>query len=170
MVKLWKPSARIARTAGRTAVVVALVAVAFGLGRLSAPDAGTAPASAPAGRPASSSAAGGDGYAAGVQAGEALGVAEGRALQVGAALPPEARDPARQAFTAGYTAGTGDVFSGYDGGWRRGVLYVITLVPGDPPLPYRIAARTELHAGTTYTLCGPGPQICEHPTPHAPPP
>ena len=170
MLGMRKPSARIARTAGRTAVLVALGAVAFGLGRLSAPDAGTAPASAPAGRPASSSAAGGDGYAAGVQAGEALGVAEGRALQVGAALPPEARDPARQAFTAGYTAGTGDVFSGYDGGWRRGVLYVITLVPGDPPLPYRIAARTELHAGTTYTLCGPGPQICEHPTPHAPPP
>jgi len=63
----------------------------------------------------------GSAYASGVGAGEALGVREGRALQEGAALPPDVQRPVKDAFDAGYVAGINDVFSGYDGGWLTGV-------------------------------------------------
>ncbi len=136
------------------AVAVLVLGAGFAAGRWTA-----APAPSPPPAPASSA---GD-YAAGLRAGEALGMSEGRALQEGAALPPDTRDAVRQAFQAGYAAGANDVFAGYDGGWQRGALYVIAVGEGGARAAYRIASRAELHPGTVYTACGPGPQICERP-------
>ena len=103
----------------------------------------------------------GSAYASGVAAGEALGVREGRALQEGAALPAGAQRPVKDAFDAGYVAGVNDVFSGYDGGWRTGVPYVITLVRGDGAVTYRIASRAEVRDGVRYALCSGGHAVCE---------
>jgi len=100
-------------------------------------------------------------YASGVSAGEALGVREGRALQEGAALPANAQRPVKDAFDAGYVAGMNDVFSGYDGGWRTGVPYVITLVRGERAVTYRIASRAEVRDGVRYALCPGGHALCE---------
>jgi hypothetical protein len=48
-----------------------------------------------------------------------------------------------QAFRDGHAAGANDVVSSYDGGWRLGVRYVITLERGSGAITYRIAARAE---------------------------
>ena len=123
---------------------------AFLTGRLTAPHEGSSRAS-----DADSA------YASGVAAGEALGVQEGRALQEGTALPPDAQRPVKDAFDAGYAAGANDVFGGYDGGWLTGVPYVITLVRGNGAVTYRIASRAELRDGVRYALCPGGHAVCE---------
>jgi hypothetical protein len=138
--------------APRSMLVVSAVlasGVAFLAGRLTAPDQASSPV-----RNESST------YAAGVAAGEALGVREGRALQEGSELRPDARRPVQDAFDAGYSAGMNDVFSGYDGGWRLEVPYVITLGPGGGAVTYRIGSRTEVQAGTSYALCSGGHAVC----------
>jgi hypothetical protein len=103
----------------------------------------------------------GSAYASGVSAGEAIGVQEGRALQEGAALPADAQHPVKDAFDAGYTAGVNDVFSGYDGGWKTGAPYVITLSRGGGAVTYRIASRVEVLDGVRYVLCASGHAVCE---------
>jgi hypothetical protein len=82
-------------------------------------------------------------FADGVRAGEQLGLQEGRALQEAASVPPGAGPSVTEAFTDGYTAGANDVFGGYDGGWRLGASYVITLERGHGAVTYRIASRRE---------------------------
>src|SRR6476659_1335172 len=108
---------------------------AFLVGRLTAPD-----------QVSSGGSDAGSAYASGVAAGEALGVREGRALQEGAALPAGAQRPVKD---------------GYDGGWRTGVPYVITLVRGDGAVTYRIASRAEVRDGVRYALCPGGHAVCE---------
>ena len=140
------------RTALLAVVAAALVATAFVAGRLTAP--GRAPTAAAVPSPSaagSPSTAESVQYAAGLRAGEAFGVQAGRALQEGSNLPSDAREAARQAFNDGYAAGTNDVFSGYDGGWRRGVPYVITLGDGRGPVTYLITSRAEVPPGDLPT-------------------
>ena len=84
-----------------------------------------------------------DRYTEGLAVGRASGLAEGRALQLGAALPVADRRQAEAQFRAGYQAGAEDVFSGYDGGWVIGRSYVIVLGPGVNGLTYRISHREE---------------------------
>lgn len=105
------------------------------------------------------------GYLRGLTAGQAQGRQEGRALQEGAALPPDSRPPVEDAFTAGYTAGANDVFGQYDGGWYLATPYVITLEQGSAPIAYRIGSRTALAPGVFYYLCSDGHAVCQGPRP-----
>lgn len=105
------------------------------------------------------------GYLRGLTAGQAQGRQEGRALQEGAALPPDSRQPVEDAFTAGYTAGANDVFGQYDGGWYLATPYVITLEQGSAPIAYRIGSRTALAPGVFYYLCSDGHAVCQGPRP-----
>ncbi|MDN5765649.1 MAG: hypothetical protein L0H96_14650 [Humibacillus sp.] len=105
------------------------------------------------------------GYLKGLRAGQAQGRQEGRALQEGAALPPDSRQPVQDAFTAGYAAGANDVFGQYDGGWYLSTPYVITLEQGSAPAAYRIASRTVLAPGVSYYLCPGGHAVCQAPRP-----
>jgi hypothetical protein len=101
-----------------------------------------------------------DGYLAGLQDGARQGRLEGRSAQEVAALPAHERQPARDAFTAGYAAGANDVFAGYDGGWGLGVPYAITLSGASGAITYQIAKRTELQPGVAYYLCPGGHALC----------
>jgi hypothetical protein len=96
----------------RVVLIAVLIAGAFVVGRLTAPDS--------------------DGVGRADEA-RAAGVREGRALQVA----PRARD----AFQAGYAAGANDVFGGYDGGWDYDRPYVITIGKGMNGITYEIASR-----------------------------
>ena len=84
------------------------------------------------------------GYRQGLDVGQAEGIEQGRALQVGAEVPPTSRAPVQDAFRAGYTAGADDVFGTYDGGWAFGRPYLVVLEPGAQGVTYRIARRQEL--------------------------
>jgi hypothetical protein len=128
------------------AVVLAVGAVAFALGRATAP----------------TPKAKGD-YFAGLRAGEAQGRQEGRALQAGAELPGGERDVARRAFDAGYAAGANDVFAGYDGGWTMNRPWIVTLDPGTGRIVYRIDTRERIRAGVNYYLCPDGRSLCQQP-------
>jgi hypothetical protein len=110
---------------------VILAGAAFGAGRLTG-----APPAGPGAAPDLD-------YAAGLRAGEALGIREGRTLAEGAALRPDVRHRVQQAFADGYAAGANDVFNGYDGGWRLGTRYVITLARGSGAVTYRIDSRLD---------------------------
>ncbi len=101
------------------------------------------------------------GYTAGLQQGMAEGREEGRALQAGAEVPADALQPVRDAFTAGYAAGTEDVFTGYDGGWAIGRPYVVTLARAPSPVTYRIDSRTPMQSGIAYFLCPDGQTLCQ---------
>lgn len=105
------------------------------------------------------------GYLEGLRAGQAQGRQEGRALQEGAALPPDSRQPVQDAFTAGYAAGANDVFGQYDGGWYLFTPYVITVKQGSGPIAYRIGSRTALAPGISYYLCTDGHGVCHEPRP-----
>jgi hypothetical protein len=104
-----------------------------------------------------------DEYFDGLQVGEVQGRKLGRALQVGAELPAHLRKPARAAFEAGYTAGTNDVFAGYDGGWSTGVPYIITLANGAGQVEYRIKTREPIKPNVNYYLCADGHTLCQQP-------
>jgi hypothetical protein len=62
--------------------------------------------------------------------------------------------PARGSFGAGYLAGREAAFAGFDGGWRYGTPYVVTLRQGPPGITYRFADRRPLVAGVEYRRCG----------------
>ncbi len=139
-------------------VVAILLAVGlFWLGRLNT---GAAPDQS-AGYQAGHS----SGYLEGLSAGQAQGRQEGRALQEGAALSADSRQPVQEAFTAGYTAGANDVFGQYDGGWYLSMPYVITVEQGRAPIAYRIGSRTALAPGIDYYLCPDGHGLCQAPRP-----
>jgi hypothetical protein len=143
--------------------VVAIGAGMFFLGRASA-DAGAAHdrgyrAGVSAGRASGQS----DGYADGLRVGTTQGVQEGRALQIGATVPADSKQPVQDAFNAGYTAGENDAFGGYDGGWALSMPYLITLEPGQGRIVYRISDRTTLQPGIDYYLCPAGKSICQQP-------
>lgn len=103
------------------------------------------------------------GYLQGLRAGPVQGRQEGRALQEGAALAPDSRQPVQDAFTAGYTAGANDVFGQYDGGWYLSTPYVITVEQGSAPIAYRIGSRTALAPGVSYHLCPDRHGVCQEP-------
>lgn len=113
---------------------------------------------------------------AGTQAGHQEGLQEGRALQEGSQLPASAKQPAQQAFTAGYVAGANDAFGSFDGGWTTSAPYVITLTSGGTTsgnttsgnsatsgINYRITERTKLQPGRSYYLCPDGRTLCQSP-------
>jgi hypothetical protein len=75
------------------------------------------------------------------------GLIEGRALQESLSLRGSSRPLARAAFRDGYAAGANDVFGGFDGGWRFGAPYVVSLVRGSGAVTYRIATRAPAPAG-----------------------
>ena len=109
-----------------TAVVIAAAAAGlFAAGRATAPS-------------------GDSDFSTGFRSGWSVGIEEGRATQVALPLPVAARAVARNAFEAGYREGADDVFGGYDGGWDLASPYVITLVPGNGGITYRIATRDRL--------------------------
>lgn len=142
--------------------VTSAVIIATGLFAL-----GYAAATAHRSTPPSGSYASGrtDGYLAGLRAGEALGRQEGRALQEGATVPADSREPVQDAFNAGYAAGANDVFSGYDGGWALSQPYVVLLEHGAGQIAYRVSSRTPVQAGVDYYLCPDGREICEQARP-----
>jgi hypothetical protein len=100
-------------------------------------------------------------YFDGLQMGEAEGRREGRALQEGIALPPNARRPVRDAFDAGYAAGANDVFAGYDGGWAVGMPYVVTMAVASDRIVYRIKTREPMKQNVNYYLCADGRHLCQ---------
>jgi hypothetical protein len=100
------------------------------------------------------------GYFAGLRAGEAEGRQEGRAAQEGVELPRGAQHVSRQAFDAGYVAGSNDVFAGYDGGWKLHTPWIVTLVGGPGQVVYRIRGREELATGFAYYRCHGGRSVC----------
>jgi hypothetical protein len=102
-------------------------------------------------------------YFAGLRVGQAQGRQEGRALQEGESLPANSRQPATDAFNAGYAAGTNDAFAGYDGGWALSMPYVVTLEEGTGQIVYRISSRTPIVANVSYYLCANGRGICQEP-------
>lgn len=93
------------------------------------------------------------GYTAGLLAGTAAGRAEGRALQVRSTADAGVGASVEAAFRDGYAAGANDVFSGYDGGWRLGTPYVVTLARGAGAVTYRVATRAPLLPGSTCVTC-----------------
>ncbi len=100
------------------------------------------------------------GYAQGNAAGYAEGVAAGRSLQIGDSVPTGSKDVAQAAFQAGYRAGENDAFGAYDGGWKLGAPYVVTLGKGVGGAAYRFLERDELTPGTTYRLCPDSTSLC----------
>jgi hypothetical protein len=104
-----------------------------------------------------------DGYYAGLVAGQEQGERVGRALQEGSQLPPQTREPVKQAFDDGYVAGANDAYGDYDGGWALGAPYLVTLAPGADKITYRIASRTVLERGVAYYLCPDGKTLCQAP-------
>jgi hypothetical protein len=100
-------------------------------------------------------------YVDGLRAGAAAGRQEGRALQEGASLPADSRQPVQDAFNAGYAAGANDVFNDYDGGWAVSAPYAVTLATGSGQLTYRIATRVPFTKGIDYYLCPDGHEICQ---------
>jgi hypothetical protein len=123
-------------------VLVALIATAVFIGRVTAPVRDR-------------------GFAQGNAAGYAEGVAAGRALQIGDSVPKGSASPTTAAFQAGYRAGETDAYGSYDGGWKLGAPYLIVLSSGLGAAPYRIVERDQLIAGTTYRLCPDGTSICQ---------
>jgi hypothetical protein len=79
------------------------------------------------------------------------GVAEGRELQATMSLHGASRQRARAAYRDGYVAGQNDAFGGFDGGWRLGTAYVVSVAGGHGGITYRIASRAVAPAG-----CRPG--------------
>src|SRR5690349_5044696 len=71
-----------------------------------------------------------DGYARGLDDGRAAGVVEGRELQAALHLPAASRALARRAYAEGYAAGANDAFGGFDGGWKLGACYLVSLERG----------------------------------------
>lgn len=122
-------------------VVAALLAGAFLLGRYTAP-------------------AHSGSWAEGNAVGYDEGLAVGRALQVGASLPADAKDAATKAFKAGYQAGLTDSFGSYDGGWSLGQPYVVVIQKGVGDAPYRIDQRELLQPGVTYRVCKSAAGVC----------
>ena len=55
------------------------------------------------------------------------GVAEGRELQATLSLHGVSRRRARAAYRDGYVAGQNDALGGFDGGWRLGTAYVVSV-------------------------------------------
>jgi hypothetical protein len=143
---------RWARTPTLVAAAVVVAAGTFATGRATAPDAAHGTSGTTVGD-----------YLDGLRAGQAQGRLEGRAEQEGAALPPGDRDPVRNAFTAGYTAGMNDAFGTYDGGWTLGVPWIVTLERGTGGIDYRISRRTPVAPGVAYRLCPDGRTLCQRP-------
>jgi hypothetical protein len=77
----------------------------------------------------------------------------GRAT-VGKPTPPD------RGYDAGYVAGAGDAFGGFEGGWDHNVPYVIVLNPGTDS-GYRVASRVALSPGVNYYLCPDGHTVCQ---------
>jgi len=102
-------------------------------------------------------------YVDGLRDGAAQGREQGRALQLGDALPTGDKHVARDAFRAGYAAGANDVFEGYDGGWTFGAPWIITLTHGGPKISYRIRERTPVEPGISYFLCPDQLSLCHQP-------
>lgn len=102
-----------------------------------------------------------DGYYAGLRDGEAQGVLTGRALQEASALPRTDQQPARDAFTAGYAAGSDDAFGDFDGGWALGKPYVVTVEAGQGRVTYRVGTREPMQAHVNYYLCADGVHVCQ---------
>jgi hypothetical protein len=75
------------------------------------------------------------------------GLIEGRALEGTRWLHGRTRQVARAAFRDGYAAGANDVFGGFDGGWRLGAPYVVSLASGKGAITYRIATRAPAPPG-----------------------
>jgi hypothetical protein len=123
------------------AIVVAMVAGAFVLGRRTAPE---------------QRGSWSEGYAVGYDA----GIPVGRALQAGASLPPGTKDVATKAFQAGYRSGLADSFGGFDGGWNLGRPYVVVFGKGSGDRAYRIDHRELLRPGVAYRLCKNGTAVC----------
>lgn len=92
----------------------------------------------------------------GYDAGHADGIREGRAEE--ATLNLEA--DSKTVYDAGYVAGAGDAFGGFDGGWDHNVPYVIVLNPGTD-IGYRVASRVALSPGVNYYLCPDGHTVCQ---------
>lgn len=105
------------------------------------------------------------GYLEGLGAGQVQGRQEGRALQEGAELSADSRQPVQDAFAAGYAAGANDIFGQYDGGWYLSTPYVIAVEQGSAPIAYRIGSRTALAPGIFYYLCPDGHRMCQQPRP-----
>jgi len=123
------------------AIVVVMVGVGIAIGRFTAPTHDR-------------------GFANGSAAGYAEGVAAGRALQIGDSVPTGSKDVTQAAFQAGYRAGEADAFGAYDGGWKLGAPYVVTLGKGVAGATYRFVERDQLVPGTTYRLCPDGTSLC----------
>ena len=102
-----------------------------------------------------------DGYFAGLRDGEAQGVLTGRALQEASTLPRGDQPAVREAFTAGYAAGSNDAFGDFDGGWALGRPYVVTVEAGKGQVTYRMGARTPMQPHVSYYLCADGRQLCQ---------
>jgi hypothetical protein len=135
-----------ARNIGILMIAVIVVALsAFGLGRASADTRSARSRGYQSGVT--------DGYFQALPVGEAQGRRDGRALQEGDELPANERQPVRDAFDAGYAAGTNDAFAGYDGGWATSTPYVVTVQPGKGDITYRIASRVPLEPHVNYYLC-----------------
>ena len=92
----------------------------------------------------------------GYAAGHADGVREGRAEEATLNLTADNKT----VYDAGYVAGAGDAFGGFDGGWDRNTPYVIVLTAGSG-ITYRIASRVPLSPGVNYYLCPDGRSICQ---------
>jgi len=103
------------------------------------------------------------GYSAGLRDGVVQGRQEGRVLQEGETVPGTARDSVQSAFTSGYTAGTNDVFAGYDGGWVPAAAYIVSVQVGRAPIAYRISSRVPVQPGVEYFVCSDGHDLCQAP-------
>ena len=77
--------------------------------------------------------------------------------------PPAAAHSQPGSYDDGYRAGREDAFSGYDGGWALGALYIVTLRRGSPGITYRFARRWPLLPGREYRSCRQD-IICSRPT------
>ena len=155
--------ARIIKAALGLAVVLAVAGGFFALGRASVDRQAAHDSGFRAGQSAGRSAGQTAGYFDGLRAGEARGRQEGRALQTQATAPAAARESVKNAFNAGYAAGTNDVFAGYDGGWSLSAPYLITLEKGGDGIVYRISSRQVMEPNISYYLCPNGHDICQQP-------
>jgi hypothetical protein len=147
--------ARIVKSAVGVALALVVAGAVFALGRASVDRHAARDSGFRAGQSA--------GYFDGLRAGEARGRREGRTLQAEAATPTASRQSVRDAFTAGYAAGTNDAFAGYDGGWALSTPYLITLQAGGNGITYRIGSRDALLPNVNYYLCPNGHDLCQQP-------
>lgn len=93
-------------------------------------------------------------YLAGYADGQITGVQQGRLYQGSQSLLPADAKSAKDAYKTGYQDGANDAFTlQFDGGWKVGAPYIVTVTHASDGITYRFAMRDTMEPGKSYYTC-----------------